>query len=67
MYGIAIIGSIIYLGTDAGGRQSSTVFSGAPVAKGVLEKNLTNVKKIVDQLTTAFKYVLVCFVCVLSY
>jgi hypothetical protein len=55
MYGVAILGTIIYMGTDAGGRQASTVFSGAPVVKGVLEKNLTNVTKIVDQLTTAFK------------
>ena len=55
MYGIAIIGSVIYLGTDPGGRQSSSVFSGAPMVKGVLEKNLTNVSWIVDELTTAFK------------
>jgi hypothetical protein len=55
MYGVAILGTIIYVGTDAGGRQSSSVFSGAPMVKGVLDKNLTNVSKIVDQLTTAFK------------
>ena len=55
MYGVAILGTIIYLGTDAGGRQAATVFSGAPMVKGVLEKNLTNVSRIVDELTTAFK------------
>lgn len=55
MYGIAIVGAVIYLGTDPGGRQSSGVFSGAPLVKGVLDKNLTNVKKIVDELTTACK------------
>jgi hypothetical protein len=47
------------MGADAGGRQSSTVFCGAPIVKGVLEKNFTNVTRIVDELTTAFKWVLV--------
>jgi hypothetical protein len=55
LYGIAILGTVIYMGADAGGRQSSTVFCGAPIVKGVLEKNFTNVTRIVDELTTAFK------------
>jgi hypothetical protein len=55
MYSIAVVGAVIYLGMDPGGRQASGVFSGAPLVKDVLDKNLTNVKKIVDDLTTACK------------
>jgi hypothetical protein len=55
MYGITIIGAVIYLGMDPGGRQALGVFSGAPLIKDVLNKNLTNVKKIIDDLTIACK------------
>ena len=55
---ILVVGAILYTGTDPGGRQASTVFVGNSLVKDLVISHKTDVRKLLDQLTTTVKYVL---------
>ncbi len=50
-----MIGAILYTGTDPGARQASTLFGGNSLVKEMISANKTDVRKLLDQLTTAVK------------
>lgn len=54
---ILVIGAVLYTGTDPGARQASTLFGGNELVKEVISNHKTDVRKLLDQLTTAVKYV----------
>ncbi|KAL6305916.1 hypothetical protein BKA93DRAFT_824705 [Sparassis latifolia] len=52
-----VVGAILYMGTDAGGWQTSAIFGGSSAVKRLIEDNQVDVRKMVDDLTTAIKAV----------
>jgi len=52
-----IIGAILYTGVDPAGRQLSAVFGGSKNIVNLINENETNIRLILDRLTTAVKYV----------
>lgn len=55
---IEVVGAIIYTGTDAAARQTSTLFGGSALIQDMLVDSRTDVRKILDRLTTDIKCVL---------
>jgi ABC-type transporter Mla subunit MlaD len=52
-----IISSILYTGIDPAGKQLSAVFAGLETVIEMINKNETNIRHILDLLTTAVKSV----------
>ncbi|KAL6297841.1 hypothetical protein BKA93DRAFT_754609 [Sparassis latifolia] len=50
-----VVGAILYVGTDAAGCQTSAIFGGSSAVKKLVEDNQVDVRKLIDDLTTAFK------------
>lgn len=59
-----MVGAVLHVGTDAGGRQASTFFGGNNIIKDLLESTHIDVRGLLDQLITAVKFVLVLFLIV---
>jgi hypothetical protein len=55
LYGISVIGALIYLDNDAAGQQLSSLFTGSPVFRQLIDDNDVNVREILDRLRTAIK------------
>jgi hypothetical protein len=55
LYNIAVIGALIYVGNDAAGRQLSTLFTGSPIFRRLIDENDVNVREILDRLTVSLK------------
>jgi hypothetical protein len=55
---IEVVGAIIYTGTDAAARQTSTIFGGLALVQDMLSDTRTDVCKILDRITVDIKYVL---------
>jgi hypothetical protein len=52
---MVIMGVILYTGTDPAGSQASTIFGGSHHVKKLVERNHVDVRKCLDQFTTAVK------------
>lgn len=55
LYDVVVIGALIYVGNDTAGRQLSTLFTGSPVFRQLIDENDVNVREILDRLTVAVK------------
>jgi hypothetical protein len=52
---MVVIGVLLYTGTDPAGKQLSAIFTGSDVVRELIEVNQTDVRALLDQLTTAVK------------
>jgi hypothetical protein len=50
-----IVGAVIYTGKDPAGQQLSTVFSGSDNVRGLIDQNESDVRELLDRLTTSIK------------
>ncbi|KAI0245344.1 hypothetical protein BJV78DRAFT_1158716 [Lactifluus subvellereus] len=55
LYDIVVIGALLYVGDDAAGCQLSSLFTGSPIVRQLIDKNEVNVREILDRLTVAVK------------
>jgi hypothetical protein len=55
---IEVVGALVYTGTDAAARQTSTLFGGSALIQDMLVDTRTDVRRILDRLTTDINYVL---------
>jgi hypothetical protein len=55
---IEVVGAIVYTGTDAAARQTSTIFGGSALVQDMLSDTRTDIRKILDCITVDIKYVL---------
>jgi hypothetical protein len=54
---MVIMGVILYTGPESAGTQASAIFGGSDHVKILIEGHEIDVKKWIDRLTTAVKYV----------
>ena len=54
---IEVVGAIVYTGTDAAARQASAIFGGSTLVQDMIHNSRTDVRKILDRMTTDIKYV----------
>ena len=59
---IEVVGAIVYTGPDGAARQTSTIFGGSELFQKLLDDNAVDVRKVIDRITTYFKYVIRCVV-----
>jgi hypothetical protein len=52
---IEVVGVMVYTGTDAAGHQMSTIFGGSTVVQRILSDSRSDVRKIIDRITTEIK------------
>lgn len=52
-----VVGAILYMGPDAGAKQMSALFGSSKAVGKLLENNNLDVRRALDNLTTALKYV----------
>ena len=52
---IEVVGAIVYTGTDAAARQTSTIFGGSSLVQDILSDTRSDVRKIIDRITTDIK------------
>ncbi|KAI0245176.1 hypothetical protein BJV78DRAFT_1288807 [Lactifluus subvellereus] len=55
LYDIVVIGALLYVGDDAAGCQLSSLFTGSPIVRQLIDENEVNVREILDRLTVAVK------------
>ena len=53
-----VIGAILYTGQDAAAKQMSALFGSSDMVRQLIVNNDVDVRRIIDKLTTALKYVL---------
>jgi hypothetical protein len=54
---IEVVGAIIYTGPDPAARQTSTIFGGSTLLQEMLTNTRSDVRKLIDRLTTDIKWV----------
>lgn len=54
---ITVIGALLYRGADPAGKQLSGLFTGSPVFRKLIDANDVDVRKLLDRLMVALKYV----------
>lgn len=52
---MVVIGALLYTGTDPAGKQLSAIFTGSDTVRQLIDVNETDVRMLLDQLTTAVK------------
>lgn len=52
-----VIGAILYMGADAGAKQMSALFGSSEAVRKLVVDNNVDVRRLLDNLTTALKYV----------
>ena len=55
---IEVVGAIVYTGPDPAARQTSTLFGGSTLLQDMLLDTRSDVRKVIDRLTTDIKWVL---------
>lgn len=50
-----VIGALLYTGTDPAAKQLSAVFTGSDAVRQLIDVNETDVRTLLDHLTTAVK------------
>lgn len=46
---------MIYVGSDAAGKQLSAIFTGSEKVRKMIDANTVNVREVIDRMTTAIK------------
>jgi hypothetical protein len=52
---IEVLGLIVYTGPSSSARQTSTLFGGSPIARKLIESNGLDLRRFIDNITTALK------------
>lgn len=57
LHQVLVVGAILHVGTDMGGRQASTLFGGNDVVRVLCDTYKIDTRKMLDELITAVKYI----------
>lgn len=51
---------VVYVGPDPAVRQTSTLFGGSPIVRELIQSSSVDLRRFLDNITTALKYVFLC-------
>jgi hypothetical protein len=52
---MVVVGALLYTGTDPAAKQLSAIFTGSDTVRKLIDTNETDVRTLLDQMTTAVK------------